>query len=491
MKTKFHFLIAGILSAVVIILMDSFGVNAQPTWTQKASLPIPSAMPRFSAVGFSIGTKGYIGVGYAYSTVLQDFWEWDQATDTWTQKADFGGGPRYHATGFSIGNKGYIGIGVSPYMEKDFWEWDQPTNIWTKKADFPGTLRYDPVGFSIGKYGYVGTGAGPYKSFWEWDQAANAWTRKSDFGGIARTSAAGFSIGSKGYIGVGWDGNSIFKDFWEWDQQGDFWTQRADFPGEARYGTMNFVIGKKGFIGSGDNYGGKGLNDYYSWDQTTNTWKQEKDFPGQGRGGGVGFSIGNKGYVGTGSPNDSKSNPMNDFWEYSDTTMTPPCSITITAFSDPTSICAGNMVGIFASGGTAYMWNTGATVSHIMDTPSVTTSYTVTGTDAVGCTGVTSITISVYDCATGIGEIISASNVSIFPNPFSESALVIVTGLEGNQQNEMKIYDMLGNEVRSIHFTGKQTTIERRGLSDGVYFYKVISLNGNSFSGNLLLVPGK
>ena len=25
------------------------------------------------------------------------------------------------------------------YILKDFWEWDQATNVWTKKADFGGT----------------------------------------------------------------------------------------------------------------------------------------------------------------------------------------------------------------------------------------------------------------------------------------------------------------------------------------------------------------
>ena len=34
------------------------------------------------------------------------------AQDTWTQKADFGGGTRGYAFGFSIDSKGYIGSGT-------------------------------------------------------------------------------------------------------------------------------------------------------------------------------------------------------------------------------------------------------------------------------------------------------------------------------------------------------------------------------------------
>ena len=33
------------------------------------------------------------------------------AQNTWKKKADFGGGARYGAVGFSIGSKGYIGTG--------------------------------------------------------------------------------------------------------------------------------------------------------------------------------------------------------------------------------------------------------------------------------------------------------------------------------------------------------------------------------------------
>ena len=65
------------------------------------------------------------------------------ADNTWTQKADFGWSPRWGAVGFSIGNKGYIGMGwdVSNQPLKNFWEYDQIANTWTQKADFGGGER--------------------------------------------------------------------------------------------------------------------------------------------------------------------------------------------------------------------------------------------------------------------------------------------------------------------------------------------------------------
>src|ERR1041385_8539288 len=80
--------------------------------------------------------------------------------DYWTRKADFGGTKRSEAVGFSIGTKGYIGLGddSSGFFKNDFWEYDPAINSWTQKADFIGTKRIGAIGFSIGSKGYVGTG---------------------------------------------------------------------------------------------------------------------------------------------------------------------------------------------------------------------------------------------------------------------------------------------------------------------------------------------
>src|ERR1035437_1095553 len=143
------------------------------------------------------------------------------AQGTWIQKANFGGTARWHAVGFSIGSKGYIGTGGdgSVPFKKDFWEWDQSSNVWTQKANFGGTARWKAVGFSIGSKGYIGTGEGSTSSpqdFWEWDQSANVWTQKTNFGSTAREFAVGFSIGTQGYIGTGGDG-TYRQDFWEYN----------------------------------------------------------------------------------------------------------------------------------------------------------------------------------------------------------------------------------------------------------------------------------
>jgi N-acetylneuraminic acid mutarotase len=178
---------------------------------------------------------GYIGTGYDGATEYKDFWEYDPTVvpdGTWTQKTDFMGAARDSAVGFSIGSKGYIGTGYDGTKEcKDFWEYDStvvPDGTWTQKADFGGNARDGAVGFSIGSLGYIGTGYDSvpteYKDFWEYDPdpTVNKWTRKADFGGAARDSAVGFAIGSMGlgYIGTGYDGATEYKDFWEYNPSG-------------------------------------------------------------------------------------------------------------------------------------------------------------------------------------------------------------------------------------------------------------------------------
>ena len=284
------------------------------TWIQKADF---GGGERFGAIGFSIGSKGYMGTGI--SSVIsggysKDFWEYDPATSVWTQKADFGGAARSYAVGFSIGSKGYIGTGVDGHtFYKDFWEYDPVANLWAQKADFGGAARCLSTSFSIGSKGYIGTGVDGYtanKDFWEYDPATNAWNQKADFGGAARYYATSFSIGSKGYIGTGFS-SSYTKDFWEYNPATDAWVQKTDFGGAARNAATGFSIGSKGYIGTGAN--GSYMKDFWEYNPATNGWAQKADFGGAARYFAASFSIGSKGYVGTGEDDNSI---YKDFWEY-------------------------------------------------------------------------------------------------------------------------------------------------------------------------------
>lgn len=60
-----------------------------------------------------------------------------------------------------------------------------------------------------------------------------------------------------------------------------------------------------------------------------------------------------------------------------------------------TSVCQGSSVTITASGGSSYTWSSGQNTASITVTPGSQTTYTVTASNATGCTGTAQHTISV------------------------------------------------------------------------------------------------
>ena len=311
----------------MLLIYTAATSNAQGTWTQKADF---GGTKRTAAIGFSIGTKGYLGTGYNKTGLPQkDFWQYDQETDTWMQIADFGGNERLAAVAFSIGGKGYAGTGIDLAfsIKKDFWEYDPSANTWTQIADFTGSPRYEAVAFAAGGKGYVGTGldfvAFPLttKTFYEYDPQTDSWLMIDDLPGSPRSGAAAFSIDEKGYVGTGYDNNfNYFKDFWEYNPVTGNWTPIADFGGTPRFRSAAFSLGGKGYIGAGYDTPNGFRNDFWQYDPVLNQWFPLGNIGGGGvRESSVGFTIGSKGYIGAG---DYSVVLYKDFWEF-----TPECSV--------------------------------------------------------------------------------------------------------------------------------------------------------------------
>jgi len=74
------------------------------------------------------------------------------------------------------------------------------------------------------------------------------------------------------------------------------------------------------------------------------------------------------------------------------TNTTPPVVLSTPA---STNICFGQSTGLSASGAVSYLWSTAATTSVITVTPNTTTTYTVVGMAANGCTSTAISTVSV------------------------------------------------------------------------------------------------
>jgi gliding motility-associated-like protein len=104
------------------------------------------------------------------------------------------------------------------------------------------------------------------------------------------------------------------------------------------------------------------------------------------------------------------------------------CTLTfagdITATASQTLICAGSSVTLTASGGTSYTWQPGnLTVASVVVNPTVTTTYTLSGTNSFGCISTATITITV---------VTGGPNLTAQANPSSvcpgNSSTLIATG---------------------------------------------------------------
>jgi N-acetylneuraminic acid mutarotase len=286
--------------------------------------PIPSKT-RDNSVSFVINGKGYVGMGRDSSGYfLNDLWEYNPVSNSWTSKAKFPGG-NYNGcllgTGFVVDGKAYVcfGINNASVYSNELWEYDPTSNVWTKKANFPGNGRYNAASFVIGDTAFVGTGSeGSSSSYqtdlWMYVPASNTWTQKANFPGGKRMAVTSFSVGNYGYMGGGWNG-SYTSDFWKYDKNTDAWTKLNDIPGDARGYVHSFSSDNKGFAYGGSAYGGSSsaqLYKYlYEYNPLKDSWK-EILLPGEAdaRCNTVGIMINNDAYVGIGPNSD-----LNILWK--------------------------------------------------------------------------------------------------------------------------------------------------------------------------------
>jgi len=403
---------------------------SQGFWTKKTNYANGTSSGGYliyvdEGVGFSIGTKGYIGTGQ-YTAGFNPtsnplwFWSWDQGTNTWTQIANFAGPGRMSGIAFTINGRGYVGTGidVNNVIYNDLWEYNPGTNTWTAKANCPVSTS-DAVGFAVGNYGYITGNTNLYR----YSPASNTWTYMSAFPAAYRNAASAFSIGTKGYVGIGNNGTT-FQDFWEWDSGTNTWTAKANFP-ISLYNAASFSIGTMGYIGTGDTCDLCVSREFWGWDQTSNTWMQLPYYPGAKRESAVAFSIGCKGYLGVSDEYDYQGHTFQDYYEY-----TPDIPHLANA-GDDTLICKGGSVQLAAVTGTGYRYSwtpaTGLsndTIYNPVASPADTTQYILTVTTPQGCTGkdtvivnVGNISVSVlpktsYFCAGTADTLIAAANAA-------------------------------------------------------------------------------
>ena len=323
-------------------------VNAQNTWTQKADF---GGSARRSAIGFAIGSFGYMGTGYN-SNFYDDLWKFDPSNNSWTQVASYPGAARFSAVAFVIGSFAYVGTGYdvnNNFNTLDFWKYDSQNNSWSQSAGMPaGQERRYASAFGAQGRGYVCNGVGPsgyLNDLWEYDAIGNSWMQKANFPGAPRYECVSFAIGEYGYVGCGAFAGTIYNDFYEYQPQNNSWVQKANYPGAGGDAAAGFALEVRGFIGTGSTQGTY-PTDFYEWDQANDVWTAKAIFPAAGRAFGTGFSILNKGYIGLGE----SASYFNDWWEYTPDTLLNPVENFSADVTTPVIMIQKNEVTIMNNG---------------------------------------------------------------------------------------------------------------------------------------------
>ncbi len=146
---------------------------------------------------------------------------------------------------------------------------------------------------------------------------------------------------------------------------------------------------------------------------------------------------------------------------------------TVAIASSNSLICSGETAVLTAtSSASAFLWSNGVTTMSVAVTPTTTTVYTLTVNDGL-CSSSSSITQSVSLC-TGLADVIEASSLMIYPNPFNNSFDI---KWDGNFSQSKEIYIEVYNTLGEVIFTEKTSAqtihIDTKDWLSEAYFIKV------------------
>ena len=283
---------------LICALLLAYATSAQG-WLPRADF---GGIGRHRGTGIAIGNKGYAGLGHMNGTgvniVYQDWWEYDPASNSWTQKANYPA-PMYGAMAWGNSTKGYVGGGTA--FSVQYYAFDPDANTWTPIANCPLDAT-DQTAFCVNEKGYIITG----NQIAEYNPATDIWTLKANLPASLGAWQSSFVIGSSAYVKNG-------AQLFEFKPAQNTWINRAGFPGMASGGSSACALNGKGYIITG--YSGWLSNvtkEVWEYNPATNTWLQMEDFPGAGRRFSVGFTVNERAYFGLGTNGIN----FNDFWAF-------------------------------------------------------------------------------------------------------------------------------------------------------------------------------
>jgi hypothetical protein len=276
------------------------GVTAQiQNWSLTSpSGSVPAARGGHAMVYDSTHGRMVMFGGASASGTLNDVWEFDVSTKTWTNVTPFSGPAPSPRSGFAMAYDPFRdkvvmhGGSTAPFAHPgDTWEWDTVNRSWAYMPNggiggghglLGSTMAFDPNRNQIILFGgrqYFNNGV---MTTYAWN--GNNWTNISPStspSGRAYHMMATDTERSKIVLFGGWQGN-LLNDTWEWD--GSTWTEipTATRPVERHLSGMSYdsergvIVLFGGWSGYNPNYP---WNDTWTWNGQSWTQQQPCDLP--------------------------------------------------------------------------------------------------------------------------------------------------------------------------------------------------------------------
>ncbi len=237
------------------------------TWTSKQNfmnLNVPLTLNNLGKANCGIATSGndiYLFGGNKQNGLYDDcLHKFNVLTNTWELINSDLGQNRTAAFGFSFNDKVYVGGGEDGEDLNDFWEYNITSDTWTKKADMPifhrqrSVVEVNGKGYFLGGFSdnIITTTTDPFANYsdqlHQYDPTSNTWVTKQPFPGGKRAKMVSFAYNNKIYAGGGRNQNGIpISDFYEYDTTNDTWLLKTSVPFASLY-SSHFLIGNIGYI---------------------------------------------------------------------------------------------------------------------------------------------------------------------------------------------------------------------------------------------------
>jgi len=163
-------------------------------------------------------------------------------------------------------------------------------------------------------------------------------------------------------------------------------------------------------------------------------------------------------------------------------------SPTVTVSQAIDTVCAGTGVGasITAGGATTYSWSPAAglnvtNAATVIANPTQTTTYTVIGSSANGCSDSMNVTIVVDPCL-GIDHLLNSDNVSnVYNSGTKQLEVLIANNLNANRQTTINIVNSIGQVISANPVTlsagENKVSIDMSQQADGIYYIRIAGEN--------------